>query len=580
MNWIYFAFFFIGSLSSAESIGTLTILHTNDLHSHFEGSGPDFYFTPQIDDGDPIKGHYARLAFRIKEIRKTQEKKGHPVLALDSGDFFAGSLFQVLAPSVKNKVVPELEFFKSAGYDAFTLGNHEFDAGEEGLQIIFEKAQRLGLLKNLVLSNSYFRKANPNFEKAMREIPQFKIQELNLPGRKIKVAILGIMGVDAAKVSSTNRPTLSVEGFNDNDSSENFKQLFSKTQTLVNQVRLEKKADVVIVLYHGGHFEDEKLAKNVNGIDVIVAGHTHQLYPQPKFMNDTLIVQAGSYGKNLGQLDLDLQVKVAKIYPFLAQYKIHVIDDKVPTDTVVLKQIESYKKLIPESYSKTYEYGTPITTIKKELLRTRTPNDPFGKLVASALLEEINKKANPPVDIYMTSMSLIREDFILVKNQPTVYQFSDIFRMLPIGFNKTSTIQAGAPIVSFYMESAEFIKLMDFMESYRFISPNFIGVYSNEVNYRIRDWGIPFFNRLTDVTFKGKPSDQWPKLVHVAANEYVASFLPLIKNLSQGMVKLQYRNKEGQVIDKPFIEPVPPEPVLFSNYLKAQGNLPLENFRR
>ncbi len=568
----------LGSLAFAQQNQVLTVLHTNDLHSHFEGSGPDHYFTSKVGDGDPIKGHYARLAFQIKTLRKALEKKGTPVLLVDSGDFFAGSLFQVLAPSVKNSINPELEFFRDLKYDAVTFGNHEFDAGEVGLEIMLQNGIKQNLLSSLILSNLYFRNPSSSLEKIVAGVPSFKIIVLKVGQRTVKVGIIGLMGIDAAKVSSVNRPNVSFYGFNDIESSGNFEQLVLKTQELVNTLRSEKKVDVVIALFHGGNDEDEKLASKVNGISLIVAGHTHQFYKEPKLVHRTLIVQAGSYGEKLGQIDLNLESlgESSPLIVSLGKYTLHVIDDKVPCDTVVLEKIDKYKKLIPKSYSKEYDYGTPITTIRKELTRTSKPNDPMGQLLTSGILAEVNKSTRTPIDLYMTSMGLIRENLKLVNQQPTTYQFSDIFRILSIGFNKADGIQAGSPIVSFYMEQDEFIKLMNFMEVYRFISPNFIAAYSQDITYEVRDWGIPFVNRLKNITLRGKPISEAPKLLHVATNEYVSNFLPIIKNLSYGIVKLHYRNQDGAIVDKPFIENSPPEPILFSNYLRNEGKQLIE----
>ena len=67
-----------------------SILHTNDLHSAVTGTGPDAYFTSAAGDGDPVSGHYARLAHEIKSQREALETQGKEVLLLDGGDFFAG----------------------------------------------------------------------------------------------------------------------------------------------------------------------------------------------------------------------------------------------------------------------------------------------------------------------------------------------------------------------------------------------------------------------------------------------------------------------------------------------------------
>jgi 5'-nucleotidase len=98
----------------------ITILHTSDLHSHVLGFSPNIDYRPDIIGGDATKGGWARVATVLKRER---EKRPHPVLVLDSGDFLMGSLFHMLA----REEAMELRLMKEMGYDVLTLGNHEFD---------------------------------------------------------------------------------------------------------------------------------------------------------------------------------------------------------------------------------------------------------------------------------------------------------------------------------------------------------------------------------------------------------------------------------------------------------------------
>ena len=114
-------FFKVISLSLASPGGAVqeanefpfTLFHTNDLHSHFEGTGPDRYFTALRGDGDPVQGHYARLAFMIKKLTDEKKSEKEPYLLMDAGDFFSGTLFHTLAPRKDVGIAPELEFFES-----------------------------------------------------------------------------------------------------------------------------------------------------------------------------------------------------------------------------------------------------------------------------------------------------------------------------------------------------------------------------------------------------------------------------------------------------------------------------------
>ena len=115
----------------------LTFLTTNDMHSAIEGfAGPDRTASHL--------GHYARLGALINEERRLRLARAELVITTDSGDFMSGSMYDSLGPSDPvvagtNSSVPELEFFSHFGYDAVTVGNHDFDRGELGLQIQLDK---------------------------------------------------------------------------------------------------------------------------------------------------------------------------------------------------------------------------------------------------------------------------------------------------------------------------------------------------------------------------------------------------------------------------------------------------------
>lgn len=103
-------------LNVSSTLIEFTILSTNDLHSHFEGSGPQINLFQSF-------GHYARLAYIIRNI---QDRNPNATLTLDAGDWFCGSMFSMIGISyLFPDLLPELQFFKYARYDAITIGNHE-----------------------------------------------------------------------------------------------------------------------------------------------------------------------------------------------------------------------------------------------------------------------------------------------------------------------------------------------------------------------------------------------------------------------------------------------------------------------
>ena len=103
----------------------LTLLHTNDLHSHFLGLSPNIDYTPLRTGDDSTVGGWARIA---TAIRSEKSKRTNPTLVLDAGDFLMGSLFHMVA----REEGLELRLMKEMGYDVTTFGNHEFDLTSVG----------------------------------------------------------------------------------------------------------------------------------------------------------------------------------------------------------------------------------------------------------------------------------------------------------------------------------------------------------------------------------------------------------------------------------------------------------------
>lgn len=252
----------------------LTILHTNDVHSHHAPNA----------DGD---GGAALASSVIKQVRAANPN----TLLLSAGDTFIGTLFYI-----KHHGLDSAELMNLMKYDAMTLGNHEFDEGDGNLELFIKK------LKFPVVA------ANVNFDKSktLTKIAPYVILQKN--GEKI-----GVIGL-----ANPETPTMSRPG---SDLVFNTDTVLA-TQTSVDA--LEKLGvNKIIVLSHIGYNADQELAKAVKGVDVIVGGHTHTLlanfdnravgpYPTKVQNSDgktVLVVQAGEYLGYIGKLDVEFDPK-------------------------------------------------------------------------------------------------------------------------------------------------------------------------------------------------------------------------------------------------------------------------------
>ena len=264
------------SLSSFKSdIKHLTILHTNDVHSHIDPF-------PLDDPRNPNSGGVARRAALIASIRKENPN----VLLLDAGDIFQGTPYF-------NYYGGELEFklMSMMQYDLATIGNHDFDNGVDGLAAQMPHA------------SFEFVSANYDFKNTSMDgfVKPFKI--FNKNGIKIGVFGLGIE-LNGLVDKKMYKETI-------------WRDPVETSQEMVRILKKEKKCDVVICLSHIGYkygkedsdkICDLKLAEKTKDIDLIIGGHTHTFLSKPTIVKnlegkDVLVNQVGCYGINLGRID-------------------------------------------------------------------------------------------------------------------------------------------------------------------------------------------------------------------------------------------------------------------------------------
>jgi len=248
----------------------LTILHTNDMHSHIHP------FTSGRNKG---LGGIAQRAALIKQIRKQEEH----VLLLDAGDIFQGTpYFNVYGGELEFKLMSEMK------YDAVTLGNHDFDNGLEGLK------------EQLPHANFPFLIANYDFSDTILN-DTFKAYKVFLKG-DLKIGVFGI-GIE-------------LEGLVPKKLYQNtiYQDPISTANYYANILKQKEKCDLVICLSHlGFKYKEEKLsdmifASQTRNIDLIIGGHTHTFLKKPvKQLNldqkEVLINQVGWAGINIGKID-------------------------------------------------------------------------------------------------------------------------------------------------------------------------------------------------------------------------------------------------------------------------------------
>ena len=536
-----------------------TVLHTSDLHSSIEGLGPDRLFTAATGDSDPVHGHFARLAWAIRAARAEKQAAGEPLLLVDSGDSLFGTLFHILGPSTASAMLPEWTFFRELGYDAVGLGNHDFESTERGLVTMLRKASEQSFDLPLVCGNLVPDRGNigPDAEaaafKAFREtrrvdgrgtrISRLLIRDLAHAGRKVRVGILGLVGPDAARVCFANRRFSGFTGFDDGRTKMDSGPFHDLAREQVAELRAGYGCDLVVVLFHGGTPEDAELVQNVPGIDLLIAGHTHEHYLRQE--GATVIAQAGWGGSWLGRLECSwADGRLTLLNP--ATFSV-AIDDAIPADEAVLAEIARYKQEIDRLRAgASFTYATPLFMNHSDLTRRPWPENTAGVFVATTLRAELNRRISTPVDLYLLAYGMVRSDFQTHHQVPVLYQFSDIFRFLPLGFDEA--MNPGTPVVTFYLTPGDLGKLLEAMAGLSGSTIAYEPVPSNQLSFRFSSWGIPFVSRIADLQLDGKPLNERTAPVHVGTNEFFARNLARIETLSHGLIVVHPRDGAGNLI--------------------------------
>jgi 5'-nucleotidase len=528
---IIFLTFLVLSFGFILKSQELTIYHTNDMHSKLTGYGPEREYSPDVINNDLTRGGFARLAtiFKNSDTNKT--------LIVDAGDFFMGSLFH----AAEEETGFQLNLMKNIGYDVVTIGNHEFDFGPEILGNILNKSKEKGGFPEIVLSNIIFDKESNLDDKLehiynQKDIKPYTIIEKN----GLKIGIFGLMGINAADVAPASKPV----------SFENPEKIAEQT---VNELKTKHQTDIIVCLSHGGVYpktdgtyygEDVDLATNVSGIDIIISGHTHVPTPKEIKINNTYIVQTGSYADNLGEINLKIENK--KITNFA--FRLIPVDDKIKGDTETTELINKQIEFINQNYlsksglSYTTEVAQTNFDLKTDFHNLKGSN--LGPFVADADRYYLSENGIES-DFSLVASGTIRED--LVKGNKGIITVPDVFRVMSLG--KGYDEIPGYPLAKIYITGREVKKLSEILVMSRasggdgYLYTSGIKIYINPKKMMLRKvQKVELNEKEIDISKKNK------NLYSITANTYLLSFIGEIKKISHGLVSVVPKDKNGNPV--------------------------------
>jgi len=530
-------------IAPAAAEKRITVVHTNDMHSHLQGFSPELDFRPFAENADRTLGGWSRVA---TVIRQTQKTRNHPVLVLDAGDFSMGSLFHML---IREEAF-ELRLLAAMGYNAVTLGNHEFDLKPRGLAAILKTAKDRGGLPPIVAANPVFDRREP----ALAELEDAFVAAgvkpyLVLERDALKIGIFGILGRGAVEVSPFAKPLT-------------FRDPIDTARDMVNLLRRQEKADIVICLSHGGladnprRSEDLILAKEVPGIDVIVSGHSHTKLDKPLVVGNTLVVQAWCYGKQVGVMDLVWKEgKVA-----LQNYAAVPVTSAIPGDKDIQRMIDGFKRQIDQDLLRPVgmSYDQVLAETRWDLAND-AEESPLGNLIADSIRWYVNTTdpaAGDPaarVVVAVESNGIIRDNLLAGTTGKII--LGDLFRTFPLGIGADDTMSY--PLISFYLYGYEIKRALEILTSVRPFKGDdyFLQISGLRFTYNPRRM---IFDRVTGIEIGSEEDGYRPldystanqQLYRVAANIYNAAFLKLVGRFTYGLLEIVPKDRSGRSIAK------------------------------
>jgi 5'-nucleotidase/UDP-sugar diphosphatase len=408
------------ALSSTASLAdfTLNILHINDLHSRMEAiNSSDATCSDEQATAGECFGGAARVATKINERRDALTAEGQNVIVLDAGDQFSGSLFYTTY-----KGTDTAEFMNAVGFDAMAVGNHEFDDGPEVLAAFIDAVEFPVISGNTVVADAETSLAG-------------KIEEwvvLDVGGEQ--VGVLSVLATDT-DITSSGGPNVT----------------FGDEVDYLNDAvsRMEAEGiNKIILLSHVGIARDQEIAAAVDGIDLIVGGHSHTLFSNteegamayPTMVanpsgTDVPIVHAYAYSKYVGELQVvfDDEGNLTS-----ATGDTILLDNSVEPDAEIQARVEELAGPIEETMAEIIGETAAAVDGSRDTCRARECE--MGHLVSDAILD---RTADQGISIVIQNGGGLRAS--IDAGEVTM---GEVFAVLPFQ-NTLATFQlSGADIVA------------------------------------------------------------------------------------------------------------------------------------
>ncbi len=318
----------------------LTILQMNDSHAYLDLH--DEYIWEDGEKKYKKLGGYGRITTYFKRVR---EENPRGVITLDNGDTIHGTL-----PVVDSEGEAMVPILNRIGFDAWTA-HWDFVYGPDHLNSIAEK-----LDYPLLAINCYYEDSDELV------FDPYKVVER----KDVRIGLIGI----AATIVDKTMPDHFSEGIY-------FTLGKEELPRYIRELKEEKEVDLVVLFAHLGYPQELELVKEIDGVDVLISGHTHNRVYEPVKVNGTLVIQSGCHGSFIGRLDLRVEDGSIEGY----EHELVKINEDIEPDDEVQASVEDAK----EPYRDMLEKVVGETEIG--LARDRVLETTMDNLLLKAMIE-------------------------------------------------------------------------------------------------------------------------------------------------------------------------------------------------
>lgn len=523
------------SVMAAEESKSVDIMFLHDTHSHLNE------FATVEDGKTQVLGGFAK----IKTLINKQKTENPDTLLLDAGDFSMGTLIQV----VFEEEASEIRMLGELGFEATTLGNHEFDYKAEGLANMMNTAVASGdTLPAMVVCNIDWKAMeeaglteDQKLLKAAFEnygVKEYIVVEKN----GVNIAVTGVFGVDALDCVP-NCPLV-------------FEDPVEAVKETVADIKENEDVEMIVCVSHSGTWkddeksEDENLAKSVPELDLIISGHTHTKLDEPIVHGDTYIVSCSEYGKYLGDVSM---TQNAEGRWDIEAYDLIKVDETIEADVETQKKVDALMAMVDSKYLEQFGFTKDqiLCTNEYDFATSSEVGDlhtelNLGSIIADAYTyaaETMSDDDTNPVDVAVAPAGTIRDTY--AKGNITT---ENVFNSFSLGIGEDGI--PGYPLISVYLTGAELkivaeldASISDLMSSARLYTD---GLYWHYNPNRM------ILNKVTDVYICNSDEERVEleddKLYRVVTDFYSSQMLGGVTDLSYGLLSIVPKFADGTPI--------------------------------